>query len=473
MPKFKGPDTRAMIEAGRSGGEFAYRGAKARLEQEQEQGARVERGISRGAEMLIREGARQDEMELRRQELDARKEKLKQSMGLEERKMSLAEAKAGYQWEQDQPPGRGKTGIEGQPETPSQQVDQTQPDAGIGQQQQQEGAQDAQMFAGGQGGGQQQPPMQGPPVAPPEDNAAMLKQDLAFKQGKGYHALRPEEKARRRQAGLKASTELSIKMRNADTAARNAETAYERALTERGDKAIKHRAEELLKMDKAATATQDVIDDVLRGKITPEGMAAAFPNNPDMERAVASGDDAEVQKVAMRLLKAKRDTAGLKYMAKSGKFWSTFDESSDMGRKVTQLLPSIRDAMEYQLPKLPGDIPGPALRTEFQEEKGRLTGTWKGLQTDTQRSQFARKTLARLLVEAQERLGRAEVQMGLMQQNQRTQQVMEENRAYRERFGALPQPGDGNVPTGSPTDPGAFTPTGQLGDIPKSWKQAR
>lgn len=459
MATKKTVDTRAMLEAGRSGGEFAYRGAKARGDQEKESAARVERGVARGSEMLQREGHHQDAQKLKQAELTARQERLKKSMGLEGRKMSLAEAKAGYEWNQAQPPPNQQVGPQGQPGTPDQGGKEQLPDAGIGQV---DGAQQAPGTAGlGQG------PMQGPPVAPPETNAAMLKGDLAYKQGKGYHSMRPEEKAKRQQAGMKSAGELSVKMRNADTAAMNAETAYQNALTKRGEAGIEAQAKSLKILDDAATATQEVIDDVMREKISVTGLANAFPNNPEMDAAVQSGDTNAIQKIGMRLLKAKRDTSGLRYMAKSGQFWSAFDPSSDTGRKVTQLLPGFRDALNFGLAKLPGAVPEAGLRTEFQEERTGLLSQWKGIQTDSGQAQFARKTLARLLIESQERFGEAEVNLQQLQKDQQAMANAEKLKAYEAQFGPLSvgadQAGAGNVPTG-PNDAGAAGGVGFSGD---------
>lgn len=434
MAKFKGPDTRAMLEAGRSGGEFAYRGAKARLEEEQRGAESVQRGLTKGAEMLQRQG-----------ELESRKEALAKSMGLQERKVSLEEAKAGFEYRK---PGQGPA------PGPDQQAEGAQAPPGT-----QPGG------AGAVAGGGVQPPGQ----------ERMDKEDLSYEQGRGFHVMRPEEKQRRQQVMQVKRSELAIKQRNAESTQLNALTGYHNALGKSGDEGRKERAKHLLRMDEAVDGIQDTIDKVSEGKVDVDGLASAFADNPAMQQAAASGDDAQTMAIGMRLLKVRRDTMGLRYTAESGKLWTTFEEDSSVGRTFNQMLPRMKQALTMGTNLAPGGT-APELQAEFAEESGGLTAHWKGLKNDTDRSRFARKTLARLMLESQARRGAAETNMELMGLRQTMQQQTDLIRQYQETFGQIPNDQSGTTPNQQPgagQDPGAFVPSGQLGDIPGAWKQAR
>jgi len=493
MAKFKGPDTRAMLEAGRSGGEFAYRGAKARLDVEKESGAQVERGVARFGQHVQKE-------QFKKKDLEARKARLEGEMGIAERQAQLAEAKAGYQW--------NKPGATGAPDDISKEPGQPgQPTV-------------------------DQPPTQGPPTAegeaagpgapgapqapPPETNAAMLKQDLGYQQGRGFLTMRPEEKAKRAGVAAKQRADIAVAMSNARTNALNAITKANRLKYTAGKDARKAEVDALAEANKQINIIQDKINKVGDGTMSTEDLVRMYSDNPEVQKALGQGlDEDKMQEatdlaeeqgvpgpgieralpIIMRLMKADRDTVALNFIATSGIIPSAWDESGDIGRRFTSLMPRIRMAMGGGLTSIPGDVK-PGLQAEYGEERKDITADWKGLKNDSEQQMFARKTLARLMVEAAERQMAGDQMMEMAGTNQENAQLRQQVQNFVQQFGITPEQlqqlidSGGDVgqlprPTGDkvsqqPGGPGLqhqagaeYRKSGGTSGLPSTWSQAK
>ncbi len=447
MAKFKGPDTRAMLEAGRSGGEFAYRGEKARGDQEKEKAAAIERGFSRAGQHVERQ-------QFKNKDLAARKERLTAEMGMAERKQKLAEAKEGYQWNQGErpPPGEAGQPAPGQPAPGQPQPGQPQP------------GQPDSVIAEGQGG-PREPGAEGagPGVAeaapPPETNPSMLKQDLSYQQGQGYLTMRPEEKAKRAGVATKRRADIHVALSNARSKALDSITKANRLKYTVGDDARKAEVAELAEANKQINIIQDKINAVGEGKMPTEELVRMYADNPEVQKALGQGMDEDTKQqatdaageqgvpgpgdekalpVIMRLMKADRDTVALNFIATSGVIPQAWDESGDIGRRFTSLMPRIRMAMSSGMGQIPGDVKA-GLQAEYGEEQQDITASWKGLKNDSEQQRFARKTLARLMVEGAERQMAGDQMMEMAGTNQQNAQLQQTVQNYIQQFGITPE----------------------------------
>jgi hypothetical protein len=482
-----------MLEAGRSGGEFAYRGEKARLDVEKERGAQVERGVARFGQHVQKE-------QFKKKDLAARKERLTAEMGAADRASQLAEAKAGYQW--------NKPGATGAPDDITKEPGQPgQPTVG-------------------------EEPTQGPPTAegqaagagapggpPPETNAAMLKQDLGYEQGRGFLTMRPEEKAKRAGVATKQRHDMAVAMSNARSKALDSITKANKLRYTAGNDAREAEVEALAEANKQINIIQDKINKVGDGTMSTEDLVRMYSDNPEVQQALGQGMEPDKMKEAtelageqgmpgpgiekalpiiMRLMKADRDTVALNFIATSGVIPQAWDESGDIGRRFTSLMPRIRMAMGRGLETIPGDVK-PGLQAEWGEEGQDVTASWKGLKNDSEQQRFARKTLARLMVEGAERQMAGDQMMEMAGTKQKLAQANQTIQNFVQTFGISPEELQQRIESGesvgqlqqhtgdrTPTraeEPGGaalqheagseYRKSGGTSGLPSTWKQAK
>lgn len=253
--------------------------------------------------------------------------------------------------------------------------------------------------------GEQQPPAApggaGPGPLPSEEIErlrAQAEKPMEYTGTQGYQSTGPRKSASRlaREAQENRLIEQRIEL-NDQRLAKGAFDYQQAQAQPPGEKRDEAQKIALNGMEKAITESQDLINQVMRGELTPEMVAKSFPDNENL----ASGEVDQGRIV--QFLRTRLGNQQVAYMASSGKMPPGYDPSNPVIRQYNARFNEVAASFR-QMGNLTGvDLTqGDAFdQATAQQEGGALAGAWQGIKSVDERNDFLRKTTAQIMVEAE------------------------------------------------------------------------
>ncbi len=334
----------------------------------------------------------------------------------------------------------------------------------------------------------EEPPAQGQPAAaaPATAQAQMAPSQLQNPQQAQQQAQTPVEQRRpgsygptQRQLGQEQATarasqsEFAQRTREVDAKVITANAAYLNAQGKAGEAGEKARENAIKVMQNGMKNTREQMSMLAEFPTRAAIMAGAFPDNPDVEQALAAGDtnssDSPLPPVIMRLLDNKLAMQNINYMAVTGMSAPDYNGYNEIWQTFNLREAEMNAAFRGDLALGPLGGGDPSAMKPFTEsvraaggavdedpntpgnQGGAMRRAWAGFSGPNafeQKQQFLRKATARAMVESDELTRRAQMDMqtsGLTQElaqvKQSNTQLAMENAELRVKAGFGPPAG--------------------------------